>query len=52
LKYGVINNFKIIIEFFAGILLLFVFGRFVGNILRLDRMYEEMQKKKDKNLKN
>jgi hypothetical protein len=42
------NNLRIILEYFGGIILLFASGWLVGHLLKLDEIYKEMQKKKVK----
>jgi hypothetical protein len=43
------DNFLLLLEFFGGIILLFGAGWLIGYLLKLNKVYEEMQNKSNKN---
>lgn len=38
------ETFLVVVKFFGGLILLFAVGWIIGHFLKLDKIYEEMQK--------
>ncbi len=41
----------LILKLFGGLILLYIFGRTVDHILKLDKYYEDIHKNKNENIK-
>ena len=45
------TSLLLILKLFGGLILLFIFGRIVGHILKLDKYYEDIHKNKNEKIK-
>jgi|GEM_PF-1374344 len=44
------TSLLLILKLFGGLIILFIFGRIVGHLFKLDKYYEDMEKHKNKNI--
>jgi hypothetical protein len=45
------NDLLLIIKLFGGLILLYILGRTIGPLLKLDKYYEDIHKNKNENIK-
>jgi hypothetical protein len=45
------NDLLLIIKLFGGLILLYILGRTIGHLLKLDKYYEDIHKNKNENIK-
>jgi len=45
------NDLLLIIKLFCGLILLYILGRTIGHLFKLDKYYEDIHKNKNENIK-